>query len=76
MKVSVSHSGYALALDNGGRRSGLDRRKFSYSGCIPERRSGRERRSGSDRRDRSGSPVDGERRACFNDSDNCVEIRL
>ena len=36
--------------DNGGRRSGIDRRQFSYTAHIPERRSGRERRSGFDRR--------------------------
>jgi hypothetical protein len=36
--------------DNGGRRSGVDRREFSYTSHIPERRSGKERRSGSDRR--------------------------
>ena len=36
--------------DNGGRRSGIDRRQFSYSGHVPERRSGKERRSGRDRR--------------------------
>ncbi|HDM10207.1 MAG TPA: hypothetical protein ENF92_06795 [Desulfobacteraceae bacterium] len=36
--------------DKGGRRSGIDRREFSYSSHIPERRSGRERRSGKDRR--------------------------
>jgi len=37
-------------LDNGGRRSGFDRRKFSYTLHIPERRSGKDRRSGFDRR--------------------------
>ena len=37
-------------LDNGGRRSGFDRREFSYTAYIPERRSGKERRSGFDRR--------------------------
>ena len=37
-------------LDNGGRRSGFDRREFSYTAYIPERRSGKERRSGQDRR--------------------------
>ncbi|RPJ19424.1 MAG: hypothetical protein EHM26_07775 [Desulfobacteraceae bacterium] len=37
--------------DNGGRRSGIDRRKFSYSAHIPERRQGLERRSGRDRRE-------------------------
>ena len=30
--------------DKGGRRSGYDRRHFSYSDHIPERRSGKERR--------------------------------
>ena len=43
--------------DNGGRRSGVNRRYFSYSNHIPERRQGVERRilvdrrSGRDRRD-------------------------
>ena len=36
--------------DNGGRRCGMDRRQFAYSGYMPERRSGEERRSGIDRR--------------------------
>jgi hypothetical protein len=36
--------------DNGGRRSGVDRRQYSYTLHIPERRSGLERRSGKDRR--------------------------
>ena len=36
--------------DNGGRRSGIDRRQFSFTQHIPERRSGKERRSGLDRR--------------------------
>jgi hypothetical protein len=36
--------------DNGGRRSGIDRREFSYLEHIPERRSVRDRRSGIDRR--------------------------
>jgi len=38
------------AKDNGGRRSGHDRRQYSYSVHIPERRNGPERRSGQDRR--------------------------
>lgn len=37
-------------LDNGGRRSGIDRRQFSYDSHIPERRSSVERRTGADRR--------------------------
>ena len=36
--------------DNGGRRSGIERRSFSYDYHIPERRSGKDRRSGNDRR--------------------------
>jgi hypothetical protein len=36
--------------DNGGRRSGIERRQFEYTSHIPERRSGHDRRSGLDRR--------------------------
>ena len=36
--------------DSGGRRSNVERRKFSYTIHIPERRSGKDRRSGLDRR--------------------------
>ena len=36
--------------DNGGRRLGIERRRFSYTHYIPERRSGNDRRSGHDRR--------------------------
>ncbi len=32
------------------RRSGFDRRQFSYAGHIPERRMGETRRNGIDRR--------------------------
>ncbi|MBA3017865.1 MAG: hypothetical protein KJ550_04450 [Proteobacteria bacterium] len=37
-------------LDNGGRRSDIERRKFSYTNYLPERRSGEDRRFRSDRR--------------------------
>ena len=37
--------------DNGGRRAGIERRHFSYSDHIPERRGGEERRTRFDRRD-------------------------
>jgi len=37
-------------IDNGGRRSGIGRRQFSYSDYIPDRRIGKDQRSGSDRR--------------------------
>jgi len=36
--------------DYGGRRSGLERRWFSYFAHIPERRTGKDRRSRLDRR--------------------------
>ncbi len=36
--------------DNGGRRSGIERRRFQYTSHIPERRSGYDRRNGIDRR--------------------------
>ena len=39
-----------VILDNGGRRSGGDRRNYSYTLHIPERRNGRDRRNGTDRR--------------------------
>ena len=40
----------SFLMDNGGRRLGLERRMFSYTEHIPERRLGDERRSGFDRR--------------------------
>jgi len=36
--------------DNGGRRTGSERRQFLYTVHIPERRSGIDRRIGFDRR--------------------------
>jgi hypothetical protein len=39
-----------IVSDKGDRRSGIDRRSFSYAKHIPERRSGMERRSNLDRR--------------------------
>ena len=40
---------------NGGRRSGIESRQYSYYEHVPERRSGKERRSGNDRRRNSRS---------------------
>ena len=41
----------AFTLDDKcGRRSGVDRRQFSYDKHIPERRSGKDRRSGKEQR--------------------------
>ena len=49
--MDVSNSPVELKFrDNGGRRSGVDRRQFSYTGHIPERRAGEDRRSRVDRR--------------------------
>ena len=39
-----------MVKDNGGRRIGFDRRSFSYSLHIPERRSQDDRRKGDNRR--------------------------
>ena len=39
-----------IYLDNDGRRSGTDRRRFSYSVHIPERRTRIDRRKNSERR--------------------------
>ncbi len=39
-----------ISLDNGGRRSGIGRRRFSYAVHIPELRSSIDRRKGLDRR--------------------------
>ena len=53
--------------DNGGRRSGVERRQFSYFAHVPERRSGKDRRNGLDRRTERGSELeyDKERRMIF-----------
>jgi|AP12_2_1047962.scaffolds.fasta_scaffold143480_1 hypothetical protein len=40
-----------IFLDNGGRRSGTDRRRFSYAVHIPERRTSIDRRKSLERRD-------------------------
>ena len=45
-------------VDNGGRRLGVERRRFSYLVHIPERRSGKDRRSGSDRRSLKGGRLE------------------
>ena len=47
--VRKKHVAFTLH-DNGGRRSGIERRRFSYSVHIPERRSGIDRRCSQDRR--------------------------
>jgi hypothetical protein len=54
-----------LMIDNGGNRSGIDRRIFEYSACIPERRSGRDRRKDYDRRNSISRRRESERRKVF-----------
>ena len=50
-KVEVADSEDQVILrDNGGRRIGVDRRSFSYSLHIPERRSNGDRRAAGNRR--------------------------
>ena len=49
MDVNISNITWEIR-DNGGRRSGIDRRYFSYSDHIPERRMAEDRRSPEDRR--------------------------
>jgi hypothetical protein len=46
--IEKKHNG--TSTDNGGRRSGGDRRIYSYTLHVPERRSGSDRREGEDRR--------------------------
>jgi len=48
--TAVSNDENSLIHDTGGRRSGIDRRKYSHNIDHPERRSGRDRRSTPDRR--------------------------
>ena len=47
----------SFTADNGGRRSGIDRRQFSYTAHIPERRYGEDRRSGIERRKVCGGEI-------------------
>lgn len=46
-----------ILLDNGGRRSRIDRRRFSYAVHIPERRSSIDRRKGLDRRNQQREQI-------------------
>ena len=56
LKIFSADTPAALRLaDNGGRRSGTDRRQFSYISHIPERRCGQDRRSRVERRRIPGS---------------------
>ena len=58
-----------IADDNGGRRTGIDRRELFYAAYLPERRSGEDRRGGLDRRNllehSSNKQSIDHRRKCF-----------
>jgi len=51
--------------DNGGRRLGIERRQFSYSSHIPERRGRDDRRTGLDRRNDISRRMEEERRSAL-----------
>ena len=53
-------------VDNGGTRTGLDRRKFEYTAYIPEKRSGMDRRNEFDRRSLMALRIGAERRNSLN----------
>ncbi len=53
-------------IDNGGTRSGIDRRKFQYTAYIPEKRSVRDRRKEFDRRGPIARRRGSERRVSLN----------
>jgi hypothetical protein len=61
-KMETSHVVFNLR-DNGGRRLGVDRRRFSYADHFPERRLGEERRSGQDRRGKAERRTESDRRS-------------
>ncbi len=56
-------------IDNGGRRTGIERRRFLYAIHVPELRLGKDRRNGIDRRNEveyiSNNRSTGERRRRF-----------
>jgi hypothetical protein len=48
--IMIEKKQNGISTDNGGRRSGGDRRTYSYTLHVPERRCGTDRREGKDRR--------------------------
>ena len=68
---SISNTDKEIKMDdNGGTRSGTDRRKFKYTAYIPERRSGRDRRKMFDRRSQAMRRRGAERRFTLNDRES------
>ncbi len=60
---------FSIVPGGGGRRSGIDRRAFSYAVHLPEKRSVKDRRNGFARRGgverRSAKRSEGDRRQYF-----------
>lgn len=52
-------------IDNGGRRTGIKRRQFSYTNYVPNRRTEGDRRSGSERRNDTDRRSGLDRRVAF-----------
>lgn len=50
MKKQAKKTDKAMQTDKGERRAGSERRKFSYTLYIPERRNGQDRRDGNGQR--------------------------
>jgi hypothetical protein len=48
--MEIQNGGTLNMTDNGGRRNGSDRRYFTYTVHVPERRKGKERRRNKERR--------------------------
>jgi len=67
----------AMLIDKGGRRSGIERRVFSYAVHLPDQRSGKNRRRDNDHRSgvdrRSPKRSNGDRRKTFF---NCNSERI
>jgi hypothetical protein len=55
----------SVLKDNGGTRSGADRRVYIFMNYYPEKRSGRDRRKGDDRRRKVARKRRSERRFCL-----------
>lgn len=62
-------------LDNGGRRSGIERRQMVYNVCLPERRCDSDRRQMPDRRNGIDRRSGIDRRETFHAEPTVLEMR-
>lgn len=67
--IEYQSDGHDSDHDNGGTRTGYERRRDSYSDRKRDRRLGTDRRNGSDRRGRLGKKISLERRDIFKEVD-------